>query len=53
MTRGRRIRFSRLHVCLVGGDLVGGVEEGDKSCGRCSHGVVDLVLSMCIAGLLL
>ena len=40
--RGTRIRYSRLLVHLVDGDFAGGVEDGEKSSGRCSRGVVDL-----------
>ena len=36
-------------VHLVSGDLVGGVEEGDKSSG---HYLMDLVLSTCVACLM-
>jgi hypothetical protein len=32
-------------------DLVVGVQEGGESSGRCSHGVVDLVQSTCVIGL--
>jgi hypothetical protein len=50
---GTRIRYSRLRVHLVGGDLVGGIEEcGDSSCCR-FHGVVDLVQSTRFRGLVL
>jgi hypothetical protein len=44
--RKSRIRFSRLLVHLIGGDLACGVEEGRKSSCRCSHGVMDFVLSI-------
>jgi hypothetical protein len=50
---GRRIRFSRLLVHLVGDDLAGGVEEDGKSYGRCSDGVVDIIFSTCTTGLVL
>ena len=43
--RGSRIRYTRLLVHLVDGDLAGGVEEGGDSSDRCFHGVVDLVQS--------
>jgi hypothetical protein len=42
---GTRIRYSRLHVHLVGYDLAGGIEEGGDSSGLRFHGVVDLVMS--------
>ena len=45
--RGSRIRYTRLLVHLVDGDLAGGVEEGGDSSDRCFHGVVDLVQSTC------
>ena len=45
--RGSRIRYTRLLVHLVGGDLAGGVEKDGDSSDRCFHGVVDLVQSMC------
>jgi hypothetical protein len=46
-----RIRYTRLLVHLVGGDLAGGTKEGRKSSGRFSHGVVDLVKSTFITSL--
>ena len=45
--RGSRIRYTRLLVHLVGGDLAGGVEEGGDSSDRRFNGVVDLVQSTC------
>jgi hypothetical protein len=50
---GTRIRYSRLLVHLVGGDLAGSVEEGGDSSGRRFHGVVDLVQSMYFTSLVL
>ena len=50
---GTRIRYSRLPVHLVDGDFAGGVEDGEKSSGRCSHGVVDLGQSTRVTGLVL
>ena len=48
-----RIRFSRLLVHLVGsGDLVGGIEEREKSSGRYSFRVVDPFVSTYVAGLM-
>jgi hypothetical protein len=38
-----RIKYSRLLSHTVGGDLVGGVEEGEDSSGRRFHELVDLV----------
>jgi hypothetical protein len=49
--RKSRIRFFRLLVHLNGGDLAYGVEECSKLSGRCSHGVMDFVLSTCTVGL--
>jgi hypothetical protein len=49
--RRRRIRFYHLSGHLVGGDLTSDVEEGGKSSGCFSHGVVDLVLYSFVAGL--
>jgi hypothetical protein len=40
-----RIRYSRLLIHLVDGDIAGGVEEGRDSSSRCFPGVVDLVQS--------
>jgi hypothetical protein len=48
-----RIRYSHLLVHLVGGNLIGGVEEGEDSSGRRFHGVVDLIQSTCGRGLVL
>ena len=45
---GQRIRYTRLLVHLVGGDLAGGVEEGGDSPGRRFHAVVDLIQSTCV-----
>jgi hypothetical protein len=42
---GTRIRYSRLLVHLVDGDLAGGIEEGRDSSGRHFHEVMDLVQS--------
>jgi hypothetical protein len=50
MLRGRKIRFSHILVHLVGGDFASDTEEDGKSYGRCSYGMVDLVLSMCVTG---
>jgi hypothetical protein len=50
---GTIIRYSRLHVHLVGGVLTGGVEEGGDLSSRRSHGVVDLVQSTYITSLVL
>jgi hypothetical protein len=36
---------------LVGGDLTVGIEEGGKSSGRNTHGVLNLVSSTCVTGL--
>jgi hypothetical protein len=44
---------ARLLVHLVDGDLAGGAEEGGDSCGRCFHGMMDLVQSMFVIGLVL
>jgi hypothetical protein len=46
---GRRIRFSRLLIHLVG-DFADDIEKEGKSSSRCSYGVVDLVSSTCVAG---
>jgi hypothetical protein len=43
MLCGIRIRYTLPLAHLVGGDLVGGVEEDGDSSGRRFHGVVDLV----------
>jgi hypothetical protein len=48
-----RIRYTRLPVHLVTGDLTGGVEEGGDSLGRRFPGVVDLVQSTFVIGLVL
>jgi hypothetical protein len=48
-----RIRYTRLLVHLFSGDLTGGVEEGGDSCGRHFPGVVDLVQSTFVIGLVL
>jgi hypothetical protein len=45
-----RIKFSCL---LIGGDLDGGVEKGVDLSDRRFHGVVDLVQSTCVRGLVL
>jgi hypothetical protein len=42
---GTRIRYSRLHVHLIGGDLAGSIVEDGDSSDRRFYGVVDLVLS--------
>ena len=47
VSRGSIIRYTRLLVHLVGGDLAGGVEEGGDSSDRRFNGVVDLVQSTC------
>jgi hypothetical protein len=39
----RRIRYTYLLFNLVGGNLVGGIEEGEDSSGHRFHEVVDLV----------
>ena len=49
---GIRTMFPRLVVHPVGSDITGGIEEGGESSGHCSQGVVDLVLSTCVIGLL-
>jgi hypothetical protein len=43
---GRRIKFSYLLAHLVSGDLAGGTEKGGESFGCCSHGLLNLILSM-------
>jgi hypothetical protein len=48
---GTRIRYTRLLIHLVEGDLAGGIKEGGDSAGRRFHGVVDLVRSMYVIGL--
>jgi hypothetical protein len=53
MLRGTRIRFPRLLIHLVSGDLADGIDEGGESYDRCSLEAVDLVLSTCVVGLLL
>jgi hypothetical protein len=50
---GTRIRYSSLLLHLVGGDLAGGVEEGEDSSDHRLHGGVDLVQSTRVRGLLL
>jgi hypothetical protein len=50
---GTRIRYSRLLVHLVSGNLAGGVEECGDSSGRRFHGVVDLVQSTYVTSLVL
>ena len=48
-----RIRFSRLLIHLVGGsDLVGAIEEREKSSGRYSFRLVDPFVSTYVAGLM-
>jgi hypothetical protein len=51
--RRRRISFSCPPVHLVGGNLSYDVEENGKVSGRCSYGVVNLVLSTYVIGLVL
>jgi hypothetical protein len=38
-----RIRYTRVLFHLIGGNLIGGVEEGGDSFGHRFHGGVDLV----------
>jgi hypothetical protein len=47
-----RIRYSSLLVHLIGGNLAGGIEEGEDSSSRRFH-VVDLVQSTRVRGLVL
>jgi hypothetical protein len=49
----RRIRYTRILVHLVSGDLAGGIDEGGDSSGHRFSGVVDLVLSTCVIDLML
>jgi hypothetical protein len=49
----KRIRFSRLLVYFDVENFVGGVKDTGKSSSRCSYGVANLVLSTCVAGLVL
>jgi hypothetical protein len=46
---------NKVYSCLlfefVGGDLTVGIEEGGESSGCCTNGVVNLVQSMCVTGL--
>jgi hypothetical protein len=48
-----RIRYTRLFIHLVSGDLAVGAKGGRKSSGRCSHRVVDLGKSTFVTGLVL
>jgi hypothetical protein len=50
---GTRIRYTRLPLHLIGGDLACVVEEGGDSFGCCFHGVVDLVQTTCAIGFVL
>ena len=50
---GTRIRYTRLLFHLVGDDPAAGIKEGGDSSGRRFHGVVDLVQSTCVLGLVL
>jgi hypothetical protein len=50
---GTRIRYTRLLVHLISGDLAGGVEEDGDSSDRRFHKVVDLVYSTCVTSLVL
>jgi hypothetical protein len=45
-----KIRYSHLVAHLIGGNLAGGVEEDVESSGHPSHGVEDLVRSVCVIG---
>jgi hypothetical protein len=47
------ITHCRLLIHLVGGDLIGGVEEAGDSSGRRFHEVVELIQSTCGRGLVL
>jgi hypothetical protein len=47
---GTKIRYSRLLVNLVGGELASGVDEGGDSSGHHCHGMVDLIRSTCGRG---
>jgi hypothetical protein len=47
-----RIRYFHLLIHLVDGNFARGDEEGGESSGRSSHGVVDLVKSVSVAGLM-
>jgi hypothetical protein len=51
MLCGIRIGYTRLLSHFVNTNLAGGIEEVGKSTGRCSDGVVDLVQSTCLKGL--
>jgi hypothetical protein len=42
-----RTRYTCLLVHLTSGDIAGDIEDGRESSSRCSHGVVNLVQSMC------
>jgi hypothetical protein len=50
---GARIKYTRLLFHLVGGDLVGGVEDGRCSSDRRLDGVVDIVWFTYVIGLVL
>jgi hypothetical protein len=53
MLRKRRIRFSRLLAHHVADNVAGGVKESGKSSASYSYGAVDLILSTCVASLVL
>jgi hypothetical protein len=42
---GTKVRYTRLLIHLVGGDLTGGVKDGGDSSGSRFTGVVDVVQS--------
>ena len=48
--RRSRISFPPLLVHLADSSLVDGVEEGEELSGRCSSGMVDLLVSLCYVG---
>jgi hypothetical protein len=48
---GTKIRYTHLLVHLGDDNLVGGVKKGGESSGCCSHGLVDLIQSMCVTSL--
>jgi hypothetical protein len=48
-----KIRYTHLLVHLIDNGIAGGVEEGRDSSGRCFPGVVDLIKSTCVIGLVL
>jgi hypothetical protein len=52
MLCGRKIRLSHLLVHPDSGDFAGDIEGGGNLSGRCSHRVMDLVSSTCVADFL-